>query len=90
MHAHRVFGDRGGGVVEGRDVALGDAQEFVIRQMLVLVVPSRAEIGRVDLQDKAGLVDRLVFVLQRVGQGFDIGVFVFVMAIRHEFGQHPR
>ena len=61
----------------------------LVRQVLVLVVPGRAEIGRIDLQDKTGLVDRLVFLFQRIGQRFDIGVFVVVVAVRHEFGQHP-
>ena len=90
MHAHRVGRDVGGRMVEGGDVALGDAQEFVVGEVLVLIVPGRAEIGRVDLQDEAGLVDRLVFLLQRIGQGLDVGILVAVVAVGHEFGQHPR
>ena len=79
MHAHRVGRNIRGGVVERRDVALCNAQEFVIRQVLVLVVPSRAEIRRIDLQDKSCLMDRLVFFLQRIGQRRDIGIFVLVV-----------
>ena len=65
-------------------------QELGVGEVLVLVVPRRAEIGRVDLQDEPGLVDRLVFLLQRVGQRFDVSVLVVVIAVGDEFGQHPR
>ena len=41
-------------MVEGGDVALGDAEKFRLGEMLVLVVAGRAEVGRIDLQDEAG------------------------------------
>jgi hypothetical protein len=49
MHAHRLRRNVGGRLVERCDIALGDTQELAVRQVLILVVPGRAEIGRIDL-----------------------------------------
>ena len=89
MHAHRLRRDIGGRLVERCDVALRNAQELAVRQVLILVVPGRAEIGRIDLQNETGPGDRLIFLFQRIGQRLDIGVFVPVIAVRHKFCQHP-
>ena len=58
------------------------------REVLILVVACRAEIGRIDLQDKACSGGWLRLPRQRFGQRFDIGVFVVVIPIGHEFGQY--
>ena len=75
-------------MVERGNVALGNAEEFRVGQVLVLVMAGRAEVGRIDLQDETGAVDGLVFLCQRVGERFDIGVFVLVEAVGHEFCQY--
>ena len=90
VQAHRGGRNVARRVVDRGDVALGDPQEFRIRQVLILVVPRRAEIGRIDLQNKAGADNRLVFRLQRFGERFNIGVFVFVKGVGDKFRQHPR
>ena len=90
VQAHRFRRDGACRMVDGGDVALGDAQELLVGQLLILVVPRRAEIGRIDLQHETGARNRLVFLLQRVSQRFDIGVFVLVVGVGHEFGQDAR
>ena len=88
VHAHCFGRDVAGRMVERGNVALGNAEEFRVGEVLVLVMAGRAEVGRIDLQDEAGAVDGFVFLRQRVGQRFDIGIFVLVEAVGHEFCQH--
>ena len=89
MHAHRLGRNAGRRMIERGDIAPGNAQKSLVREVLILVVPGRAQIGRVDLQDETCLDDRLIFFLEGVGQGLDISVFVPVIAVGDEFGQHP-
>jgi hypothetical protein len=89
MHAHRFGRNIGGRMVERCNIALGNPQKFLVGEVLILVVAGRAEIRCIDLQDKARLDDRLVFFLEGICQRLDIGVFIPVIAVRDEFGQHP-
>ena len=89
MHPHRLGRNIGSRVIECGDVALGNAQKLLVREVLILVVAGGAEIGCVDLQDEAGSGDCLVFFLQGVGQCLDVGVFIPVIPIGDEFRQHP-
>ena len=68
VQPHAVGRQALGRGIERGDVALGDLAELVVGEMPVLVVARRGEIGRVDLQDEAGLDDRPVFGLHRVGE----------------------
>ncbi|MFL5268554.1 MAG: hypothetical protein ACJ8AH_18490 [Stellaceae bacterium] len=70
------------------DIALRYAQKLLVGQVLVLVVPGRAEIRGIDLEDETRFGDGLVLLFQCIGQCVDIGVFVLVVAVRHKFGQH--
>src|ERR1700752_2024539 len=60
MHAHRLRRGVGGRLVERGYIALGNAQELALREVLILVVPGRAEIGRINLKDEPRARDRLV------------------------------
>ena len=53
-------------------------------------MPLHRQVGSVDLQDQAGVVDRAIFVGQRFRQGHQIGLVAVVMLIEHGRGDDTR
>ena len=56
----------------------------------VLDVPAHRQIGAVDLQDEAGIDDRLVFLPHRLGDRLEIGLVALVVAVVEEQRDQPR
>ena len=82
MQPHAVGGQAFDRRVEHRDVAFGDlAAEFVVGEVPVLVVARRTEIGRIDLQHKAGFDDGAVFDFEHLGERGEVGVLARIMQI---------
>jgi hypothetical protein len=61
--------------------------ELVVGQVPILVVARRSEVGRVDLQHKAGLDDGAVFGAHQIGKRGDISVLSRIMQIDDEARQ---
>src|SRR5215469_15367653 len=68
-------------------VAVSDPQEFFVGLVAMLVMPRRPEIGTVELQEKPGCYDRLVFCPHDVGEGLEVSVLVAVIGIDDKPGQ---
>src|SRR5207245_6054697 len=55
-------------------------------EVLELIVPSRAQIGTIELEQETGAHDGGVFTLQHVGQRMDVRFVARVVAVHEEAG----
>ena len=87
MHAHAVGRNVGDGVVECGDVDRDDLPEVGETFIPVLHVPEHGEVGTIELEQKTGVDDRLVFLLHHVGDGEDVlllGLVVRVLEVTRD------
>ncbi len=75
-------------MVQHLDMARGKLQVLLLAPRLVHGVAAHAEIGRVDLDQDAGLGDLLVFRPHGLGDGFEILVLGLVEVVRLEERDH--
>src|SRR4029077_5559775 len=77
-------------LVEGGDVLLDDLDEFAVGFVLEQEHTFHRQIGRVDLQDEAGVDDGLVFVVHLAGDGAEIVLVGLVVGVEHRGRDDPR
>ena len=66
-------------MVQHLDMKCRALQKIRFAQILKPGVVRHRQIGAIELQDKARIGDRLVFLLHRLGDGFDIGLVRRIM-----------
>ena len=81
MHAHALGRQVAHRVVERGDIDGNDLAVVGERQVEIDHVPQHREIGTIELEDKAGLDDRLVFAPHHVGERVDIFFVGLVVAV---------
>src|SRR5271169_487157 len=81
MIAHAIFRDVAQRMIERLDPHLAPPAERIEPHGHADAIPQRRQPGIVDLQDKAGTGDRLVFDPHRLGDGEDILFVILVVAI---------
>ena len=77
-------------IVDHGDVQLDRLDEVGVRLVAVEHGAVHGEIGRVDLQDQAGLMDRQVLVPHLAGDGREIGLVRGVVGVEHGRGDDAR
>ena len=86
MKPHALGRDVAHRVVQHLDMLRRALQEFLLAQVLKAGVMRHGEIGAIELQREARVIDRLVFRLHRRGDGFDIGLMRRIEIVRLERG----
>ena len=79
--ADAIFRQSGKRVVQRLDAHFGEFLVFRDRRLRVRHVPIVRQAGIVELQHKAGIEDRLVFLLERVGEGVEIFLVGLVILV---------
>ena len=74
MQPHAIARNALDALVDGGDMTLAALDEIGVRQIAVHHGAVHGEVGRVDLQNEAGLVDRPVLVAHLARDGVEIGV----------------
>ena len=77
-------------MVERLDADFGGAAEFLERPVGEFQMPGHGEVRAIDLQQEAGVVDRLVFVGQRLAERHHIVVAGLIEGVGHEMGDDTR
>ena len=90
VQPHAVARNAGERLVEGRDVLLDDLDEFAVGFVLEEEHPLHRQVGRVDLQDQAGVDDGLVFVAHLAGDRVEISLVSLVIRVEHRGCDDPR
>ena len=93
MHAHALGRQVAHRVVERGDIDGDDLAVVGERQIEVDHVPQHREVGAIELEDEAGLDDRLVFAPHHVGKRVDVflvGLVVAVLEIARDLARGGR
>ena len=91
VHAHALRRDVACGVVQRLDVLRDRATEvFDGLSVRLRERPAGGQVGAVDLEHEAGVVDRVVLLFHRVGQRGDVVLVGRVVLVGHEEGDHTR
>ena len=83
---HALARDAGDRAVDHGDMQLDRLDELRVRLVAVEHGAVHGEIGRVDLQDETGLIDRQIFVPHLAGDGREIGLVRRVVRVEHGRG----
>jgi hypothetical protein len=86
MQADAVAGNAFDAPVDGCHVQFKLPEEISIAQTVEEPMPLHRQVGRIDLQDQPGIVDRPILVGQRVRQGHHICLVAVVMLVEHRCG----
>ena len=76
--------------IDRRDMPFELPEEFGFPQMREKPMPLHGQIGSINLQDQAGVVDGAIFVRQRFRQSHQIGLVAIIMLVEHGRGNDAR